>query len=82
MVTGEATAQMYPAPTDGETIAAGRLEVAGQWGHWIRVEVSATSHKARFPSFSHLRANLVCASIADRGRRAEEERADTPFVGK
>jgi hypothetical protein len=47
MVTGEATAQMYPAPTDGETIAAGRLEVAGQWGHWIRVEVSATSHKAR-----------------------------------
>ena len=51
MVTGEATAQMYPAPTDGETIAAGRLEVAGQWGHWIRVEVSATSHKARFPSF-------------------------------
>src|SRR5215216_1203428 len=76
MVTDEATAQMYPAPTDGEAITARRLEVAGQWGHWIGVEMSATSHRPA-PFFSHLRANLVCAFSRPASQRAHRLRCLT-----
>lgn len=45
VVAGEAAAQMDPMPADRDTIGAGGLEVAGNWGQRNGIEMGTASHR-------------------------------------